>query len=207
MAQAYDVLLVRHGESESNAVGRFAFHTWDPHLTENGQRQAQQLASQLAHAPIRHIVTSPLIRAQETIRPLAHMTGIESIVVISDLAEVNLGQWDGLSVADLEQSDDGHFKAWRKDPEANPPPGGESILTVGRRVLASLEEFVESHEAGLVVAATHSDCIKGAMLLITKSPGPIARNLFIPNGGHVLMRYFPTTHRWVMVLSSLYFPS
>lgn len=205
MAQAYDVLLVRHGESESNATGRFACHTWDPLLTEKGRRQAVKLAAQLKMAPIKHLVSSPLMRARQTIQPLSETTGL-SPLVLEDLSEVNLGQWDGLSVADLEQSHDSTFKAWRRDPEINPPPDGESILTVGRRVLACLEEFVTTHESGLTVATTHSDCIKGAILLITHSSGPTARTIFIPNAGQLLMRYIPTRKQWVMVMSSLYFP-
>ncbi len=205
MAQAYDVLLVRHGESESNAIGRFAYHCWDPRLTQKGLAQAAHVASQLRGAPIKHLVSSPLARAQETIQPLAEITRLTPLV-LPGLAEVNLGQWDGLRVADLEKSDNGDFKAWRQDPEANPPPGGESILAVGRRVLSSLQQFVTSHEPGLTVAATHSDCIKGAMLVITQSPGPSARTLFIPNGGQLLMRYLPNRRRWVLVLTPVHFP-
>ncbi len=205
MAKAYDVLLVRHGESESNAVGRFAYHSWDPHLTEKGQRQAERLSGQLRHAPVAHLVTSPLIRARETLQPLARITGLEPEVV-ADLAEVNLGRWDGLKLSDLEASQDDEFQAWRRDPEANPPPGGESILAVGRRVLASLEKFVTSHDPGLTIAATHSDCIKGAVLIVTKSPGPAARALYIPNCGQLFMRYLPTFRRWVLVMSPLHFP-
>lgn len=202
MTQAYDVLLVRHGESESNAVGRFAYHTWDPHLTDTGRHQAERLATQLHQAPIRHLVSSPLLRARETIQPLADAIGIAP-VILPDLAEVDLGQWDGLSLKDLETSKNGAFEAWRRDPEANPPPGGESILAVGRRVLSSLGSFVTAHEPGLTVAATHADCIKGALMVITKSPGPIARTFYIPNAGELRLRYFPSRNRWLVVLSAL----
>lgn len=205
MAQAYDVLLVRHGESESNAIGRFAYHSWDPHLTKKGQAQAARVAQQLKGAPIKHMVSSPLTRAQETIQPLAEITSLKPLI-LPGLAEVNLGQWDGLNVADLEKAHNGEFEAWRQDPEANPPPGGESILAVGRRVLSSLEQFVTSHDPGLTIAATHSDCIKGAMLVITQSSGPSARTVFIPNCGQLLMRYLPNRCRWVLVLTPLHFP-
>ena len=204
MAQAYDVLLVRHGESESNAAGRFAYQSWDPRLTQKGLEQARQLAGQLQQAPIRYLATSPLTRAQETIRPLADALKIEA-VVIPELAEVNLGQWDGVRLVDLEQANNSEFQAWRRDPEANPPPGGESILTVGRRVLAGLERFFTSREPGLTVAATHADCIKGTVLVITKSAGPAARSLFVPNCGQLMMRYLPNFHRWVLVLTQGYF--
>lgn len=205
LAQIYDVLLVRHGESEANAVGRFASHSWDPHLTQTGHRQADDLAEQLQHAPIRHIVTSPLLRAQETIAPLAAARQITP-VILPDLAEVNLGQWDGQRLADLEQAKSDAFEAWRRDPETNPPPGGESIGTVGRRVLKTLEEFVTHHEPGLTVAATHADCLKGVVLVVTKASGPAARTLFVPNCGQLMLRYLVAFRRWALVLAPLHFP-
>jgi broad specificity phosphatase PhoE len=203
MALGYDVLLVRHGESESNAAGRFAYRSWDPRLTTKGQEQAQRLVDQLRHAPIRYMVTSPLLRAQETIQPLADALALTPFV-LPELAEVNLGLWDGIRLADLERAHNDEYEAWRRDPEANPPPGGESILAVGGRVLAALEKFVTTHEPGLTVATTHADCIKGAMLVITKSSGPAARTLFVPNCGQLLVRYLPNFRRWVLVLSPVH---
>lgn len=204
LALAYDVLLVRHGESEANALGRFAYRSWDPHLTAQGQSQAQQLANQLSETSINHIVTSPLLRAQETIFPLSLRHHVDPII-LDNLAEVNLGLWDGARVQDLE-SEGGHaFVAWRQDPEANPPPGGESILAVGHRVLDALRDFIINAEPGLTVAATHADCIKGAILVITGSPGATARSLYVPNLGQVLLRYVVPSRRWIILLFPLDF--
>lgn len=200
-----DVLLVRHGESQGNADGRFAYHSWDPHLTETGKRQAAELVEQLKDAPIQHIVTSPLIRAQETVAPLAARHHLEPLI-LPDLSEVNLGLWDGERLADLESSRNVSFQAWRRDPEENPPPGGESILTVGRRVLGILQDFVNRNGPGLTVAGTHADCIKGAVLVITRAAGPTARSITVPNCGQLLIRYHPSFRRWTLVLGPLYFP-
>ncbi|MCY0878311.1 MAG: histidine phosphatase family protein [Firmicutes bacterium] len=205
MAAIDDVLLVRHGESEANRAGRFAYHAWDPHLTELGRAQARQLVAQLQHAPIKHLATSPLARARETIQPLAESRRLVP-AVLADLAEVNLGSWDGARLIDLERSDSAAFRAWRQDPESNPPPGGESILAVGRRVLNALERYLETVEPGLTVAATHADCIKGALLIVTRTSGPSARTLFVPNMGQLLLRYHRNLHRWVLVLGPQYFP-
>ncbi len=199
-----DVLLVRHGESEANATGRFASHTWDPHLTPIGKAQALHLATQLHHAPIRYVVTSPLARAQETIAPLAAVHGLKP-VILTDLSEVNLGQWDGQQLKVLEQSGLDSYRLWRVDPEKNPPPGGERILAVGQRVLETLTEFLSiHHETGLTVAATHADCVKGACLVIMNADGPATRCMLVPNTGQVLLRHWDNG-RWSIVLSPLYF--
>ncbi|MCY0897425.1 MAG: histidine phosphatase family protein [Firmicutes bacterium] len=205
MAIVYDILLVRHGESEANRLGRFAYHSWDPHLTEVGRAQARQLVAQLQHAPIKHLATSPLARARETIQPLADCLGLVP-TVLADLAEVNLGAWDGARLSDLERSNNGAFHAWRQDPEANPPPGGESILAVGQRVLGALERYTGSVDPGMTVAATHADCIKGAFLVVTQASGPSARSLLVPNLGQLHLRYHANGHRWALVLGPHYFP-
>ena len=198
-----DVLLVRHGESEANAAGRFASHSWDPHLTALGRQQAETLAFQLHNAPVRYVVTSPLARARETIAPLAqdhHLTP----TILGDLAEVNLGKWDGQHLKDLEQADSDSYRAWRRDPETNPPPGGERILTVGRRVLVALSKFVtESDPPGLTVAATHADCVKGACLVIMNADGPATRKILVPNAGQVLLRRWENGY-WSIILSPIY---
>ncbi|WP_430626464.1 histidine phosphatase family protein [Sulfobacillus thermotolerans] len=158
-----DIILIRHGESEANAAGRFACRSWDPALTATGRAQAQQLAHQWHNAPIRYLVTSPLLRAQETLAPLAQDHDLTP-VILPDLAEVNLGQWDGKRLRDLEEAESPSFIAWRQDPDRNPPPGGESIRAVGQRVLNALAHFVEPRERHtLTIAATHADCIKGAV--------------------------------------------
>ncbi len=199
MAATYDVLLVRHGESEANKLGRFACHSWDPPLTPRGTWQAERLAQQLHGWPIRYLLSSPLARAQMTIAPLAQRLAMAPIV-LDGLAEVNLGQWDGQAVRDLE-SNNPAFRAWRTDPEKNPPPGGESILTVGTRVLRALEAFWRSQAPGLAVAATHADCIKGSVLVVTQATGPIARQLWVPNCGQLLLRYVPSSNRWMILLA------
>ncbi|SMC04413.1 Broad specificity phosphatase PhoE [Sulfobacillus thermosulfidooxidans DSM 9293] len=197
-----DVLLVRHGESEANAAGRFACRTWDPPLTASGSLEAERLARQLLNAPVRYIVTSPLLRARQTIAPLARILHIDP-VVLEDLAEVDLGQWDGHRLKDLENANSPAFQAWRQDPESNPPPGGESIMTVGQRVLTALSQFLQTCEPStLTVAATHADCIKGALLVILDAHGPAARHIWVPNTGQLLLRWFDNG-RWVLIFSPL----
>jgi probable phosphoglycerate mutase len=63
---AFDIYLVRHGEASAG---------WgedpDPGLSELGREQARYAGEQMAaHAPL-HIISSPLLRAQQTAQPLA----------------------------------------------------------------------------------------------------------------------------------------
>lgn len=200
VADWVEVLLVRHGESEANAEGRFASRIWDPHLTEAGRLQAQALVRQLEGLEIRHLVSSPLARARETLEPLAQARHLP-VEILPELSEVDLGDWDGRHWRELWDLEP--FAAWRRDPERFPPPGGESILQVGRRVLGALARFLDQHPPGLTVAATHADCLKAAILVVLGAEGPAARAIYSPNLGQLLLRY-GGGQRWGIVLAPLW---
>jgi broad specificity phosphatase PhoE len=179
------VLLVRHGHAESNARGRFANRTWDPPLTERGREEAEALAAQLRGTAIAGIVTSPLRRARETIGPLARDHRLTP-VVLPGLAELDMGAWDGEVLRELAHRDPEAWRAWRADPDRHPPPQGERLSQVGARVLAGLDTL--RGQDGLVVGATHADCIKGAIVTVIGAPAPASRRLQVPNGGQALLR-------------------
>jgi len=63
------IYLVRHAEKAG--VGK------DPELTAQGQVRAQNIAAILHKAEIRHIFSSPTVRARQTAQPLARRSGIE----------------------------------------------------------------------------------------------------------------------------------
>lgn len=180
-------------------MGRFAFRTWDPGLTERGREQARALAGQLAGVPIARLISSPLRRARETLMPLAEARELP-ITTFAELAELNMGRWDGQVLSDLATREPKAWQAWRRDPETNPPPRGERISGVGIRVLAGLEKI--RGEQGLVVAATHADCLKGVVLQVLGASGPAIRKLHAPNIGQVLLRA-ADTGGWIVSLMPL----
>jgi broad specificity phosphatase PhoE len=66
------LFLIRHGEPSATWGGGDA----DPGLTDLGRQQAQAAADRLRLCTPRHIVSSPLRRAQETAAPLAEALSI-----------------------------------------------------------------------------------------------------------------------------------
>lgn len=198
-----NVLLIRHGESEANASGRLACQKWDPSLTEKGHSQAEEVARALADLPIDHLVTSPLLRAKQTMAPLAKQFGITP-TILADLSEVNLGDWDGELLKELQDGQTPEFVNWLKDPQMFPPPQGERILDVGQRVMTALNNYIDEHTPHFMAATTHADCIKGAVLNILEGSGPVSRRLAIPNCGQILLRRFSSA-RWSISFPPLRF--
>src|SRR6266508_1920358 len=70
------LIIVRHGESEWNRIGRYQGQQDTP-LSELGARQAEALARRLTHEPIDIIFASPLQRAAKTAQAIArHHTDV-----------------------------------------------------------------------------------------------------------------------------------
>jgi broad specificity phosphatase PhoE len=69
------VRLVRHGQAAA------AFHqALDPGLSDQGRRQAEAMADQLAPLGPLPVLVSPLRRTRETAAPLAQRWGVEAVV-------------------------------------------------------------------------------------------------------------------------------
>ena len=64
--------LVRHGE----AAARWS-QSRDPGLSERGRQQARSICERFREYAPMSVVTSPLLRAQETAAPLAAMWGVD----------------------------------------------------------------------------------------------------------------------------------
>src|SRR3954453_18351635 len=92
-----EVVLVRHGASAAAVPGEpfdlLDGHA-DPPLAPAGHEQARAVAERLAGDDLAGLFVTPLRRTAETAAPLAELTGVEPVVV-PDLREVMLGDWEG----------------------------------------------------------------------------------------------------------------
>src|ERR1700704_2099238 len=94
------VLLVRHGQSEWNALGKWQGQA-DPPLSDLGRAQARSAAHSLGSLDA--IYASDLQRAMETAAIIANALGIGPVVVDPDLRERNAGEWSGLTRAEIPE--------------------------------------------------------------------------------------------------------
>ena len=98
------LLLVRHGESEWNALGKWQGQA-NPPLTDQGRRQAQQAAGVLGAFDA--IVASTLQRAAETAAIISEVMGVGPVLVEEDLQERSAGPWQGLTRVEIEPTTHG----------------------------------------------------------------------------------------------------
>jgi len=147
------LLLARHGESTWNAERRFQGAT-DIALSARGRAQAEALARGLRGYRVRAAYVSPFRRALETAELALQGTGVP-LVVLEELRELSLGQWEGCTVDEIRAQDGDPYVAWLRAPHDCPPPGGEPLPVVSERVRAAIDRIAAAHPNGddvLVVA-------------------------------------------------------
>src|SRR5512144_1858750 len=90
------VLLVRHAATPTTGV-KLPGRAPGLHLSDEGRRQADAVASRLGKLPkLAAVYASPLTRARETALPIARARGL-AVRIERDLAELDIGEWTGWS--------------------------------------------------------------------------------------------------------------
>lgn len=124
------LVMLRHGQTDYNAGSRMQGQL-DIELTELGKAQAVAAAEVLAKRQPLLIVSSDLRRAYDTAVTLGERAGLR-VQVDGRLRETHLGDWQGLTHMEVDESAPGARIAWRDDATLA-PHGGESRIDVANR--------------------------------------------------------------------------
>jgi probable phosphoglycerate mutase len=162
------LVLIRHGATEHSAQRRFSGRNTLP-LTPAGQAQAAALARRAAVlGDVASVVTSPLLRAKQTAAVLADALCVP-IRTDDGLAEIDFGEWEGLSYAEVEQGWPTELAAWYRSPDV-PPPAGESMTDATARVRQARNRIVASAPGRTTVVVSHVTPIKILLRLALDAP-------------------------------------
>jgi broad specificity phosphatase PhoE len=156
------LFLLRHGQTALSRANMFCGGRLDPPLTADGERMAEEFAECYAHTPWKAIYASPLQRALHTAAPLARVTGL-TVHTRDGLTEIDYGQWDGKSVAEVDSEHHDEYERWVADPAWNPPTGGETAVALAQRVTHVFEGIRASHPDGNVLVVSHKATIRVAL--------------------------------------------
>lgn len=151
---AGSLLLLRHGQSEWNAVQRWQ-GVADTSLSELGRSQARFVGSVLAARGLAFAGawSSDLARAAETAALLADALGLGAVIHDPRLREADVGEWEGLTSDEIERAWPGYLEARRR------PPGFEPFDAVVARVVPALHAIAEA-AAGPALVVAHSGVIR-----------------------------------------------
>ncbi|MEO7334656.1 MAG: histidine phosphatase family protein [Gemmatimonadales bacterium] len=172
------IVLLRHGESDWVAEGRFQGQG-NPELSPEGLRQAAQAGSRLAHpgavpalpspsGPPLEIRHSPLARTSQTAAAVAAAYALRAsdptkVLVVPDagLLEIGQGLWEGRLATEIEERWGDVLAGWRQDPLATWAPEGEPLPAVDRRVRASLGAILGDLATRAPATARHGSQVLG----------------------------------------------
>jgi alpha-ribazole phosphatase len=162
------LLLIRHGETDWNTAGRWQGQI-DLPLNAHGREQAGQIARSLSTAGIRAIYSSDLSRAAETAKSLGISLGL---VVHTDrrLREIHQGEWQGLSVKEINERYASAFQQRMNDPLGVAAPGGETAHDLRQRVVQCIEEIRAKHPGDTVAIVSHGFAIAVILAHYQKIP-------------------------------------
>jgi broad specificity phosphatase PhoE len=157
MSLTTHVVIIRHGQSQGNAEGRFGGHTDTP-LSPRGRRQAQATARALAGENFSAIYSSDLPRAIETADPLAKLTGV-SLQTTEALRERSVGVMEGLTFEEAADQHPEQYQALLRRDFEHVLVGGESYRQTLDRASRLLDEAIEQHKGGRIVLFAHTGTI------------------------------------------------
>jgi broad specificity phosphatase PhoE len=194
--------LVRHGETVWNHEGRYQGQT-DVPLSDTGRAQARLLGARLADEPFAAAYASDLARCRETAEIVLADRDLP-LTCLPALREVHLGEWEGLTEADLRRTRSEELAGVRADPAGYAPPGGENRLELQERMVGALEGVVARHADGQLLVVSHGGALRAFVAWVLQADLRANWRLQLDNcaisvvdwgaGGPLLIRWNDTAH-------------
>ena len=163
------VVVVRHGRTAYNHEDRWQGQL-DVPLDEVGRHQAALMGPQVGSMDPVAIVSSDLSRALETAAEVTKTTGL-TIAEDQRLREINAGQWQGLTGAEVRARFPGETERIRAGEDIPRGIDGETWSELGERVAAALADFASTlPERGVGVAVTHGAAARAGIGVLLGLP-------------------------------------
>jgi broad specificity phosphatase PhoE len=152
------LLLIRHAEIEELYQGLFGGRI-DMELSPRGHEQAAALAKWLYQKPLAAIYASPMKRVQQTLAPLL-VNGAPKPVILSDLRELDFGDWTGLAWEEVQTKFGVSPFSWLEQLECDGIANAESAETLQDRVEPCLRQILAAHSGQQVAVFCHGGIIR-----------------------------------------------
>ena len=153
-----ELIIVRHGETDSNIKGTYLGWT-DVELNETGLKQAEVVSEKLKSTKFDFILSSPLKRAKSTAQ-IINKQHNHKIIYKDSLKERNFGLWDDLTYKEITEKFPVECEAWAKEWSNYSPPEGESAIEVYKNLTGFINKLILDKEQGVILIVTHLGCIR-----------------------------------------------
>jgi probable phosphoglycerate mutase len=177
---------VRHGETDSNVQQRLQGRR-DTVINERGRQQAAACGELLGDLFVQDglraedlaYISSPLRRARETMEILRQTLALDPHRYDADerLMEISYGDWEGLTLPEIEAGAPGVLAQRENDKWDFAPPGGESYRDLSKRI----SEWYAGLTRDTVVAA-HGGGVRVLMAMFNLLPAEEATHAPVAQG-------------------------
>ncbi len=149
------ILLIRHGQTEWNRVERFRGRA-DVPLNDVGLAQAEATGRRVAQSwrPVA-VYSSPLSRAVKTAEAVARHFDL-TVQIHPGLADIDYGDWQGLTPDEARQSWPDEIDNWYNHPERARIPNGETLSELRQRAMQTIEELTAKHPGDTIALVGHT---------------------------------------------------
>lgn len=160
------LVLVRHGQSEWNVLGKWTGLT-DVALTDEGRAEARRAANMLEDIDLHKAYSSKLKRVVHTLDEIVTHLNRHDLERTEHeaLNERDYGELTGKNKWQVkEEHGEEQFMKWRRSWD-HPVPGGETLQDVSKRVVPYYEEHIlKDLKAGKnVIIAAHGNSLRALM--------------------------------------------
>lgn len=145
------IYLIRHGEIPQSRPRRFV-GSLDPALTAKGRGQMEKIAAFLTDKKIDRLFCSPLSRCRESAGIVGARIG-KTCKAVPGVAEIHLGAWEGLTVAEVQTQFPGQYEARGANIATFRPLGGESFQDLLDRAWPFFDSLCAGDDDSIAVVA------------------------------------------------------
>jgi len=182
------IFLLRHGATDWN-VARRCQGTTDLELNDAGLLQAAAAAEELGREKIDAVYSSHLRRALQTADAVGRRHRL-AVVVEESLRELDHGEIEGLTFADIQATRPEFLREWRECPAEADIPGGERLADVARRAWDGMFRIVARHGRDeTLVVVSHNFPILAVLCRVTGTPLNQYRSFHLEPGEIVRLSY------------------
>jgi probable phosphoglycerate mutase len=160
--------LTRHGQTKWNIENRVQGSKNSP-LTSKGKEQALQLGKRLEYTNIDVVYSSPKQRALDTANLIIGKREL-AIIGMDDLAEMDLGIWEGLTFDEIESMHSEQYKTFWGTPHLVKDFPGETFENFRTRVVKAVNQIIQDNEHKDILIVTHALALKFILSYFANRP-------------------------------------
>lgn len=137
-------------------------------LSPRGHEQAAALAAYLKGRSFAALYASPMQRVQQTLAPM--LTPGLQVTVLTELQEVDFGDWTGLSWEEVQARFGISAFSWLEQLESDAIANAESAESLRDRLEPCLQDMLNRHSGQSVAVLCHGGVIRMLLAILLKRP-------------------------------------